>query len=145
MARMKILVMVLVYLSLFLNVYAKETKKFKLQFVSGNATISDSLSKKEVKKIFLGKKRSWDNRERILIVLNKSVIKEFYNFIGKSKSNYEKYWEKLIYTGKATEPIVLDNNREVIDYLKKYPNAISFISENDSLKCDKIKKLVIIK
>ncbi len=132
-------------LILFSNLYSEEIKKEQLIFITNQKNSIQEISKKDIKNIYLGKKKKWTNKIKIIPVLNSSenVEKEFYKLIGKTKTKYEKYWDKMVFTGKGNPPLKMENNVKIIDYIKKNEGAISFISIQDTISEKSIKILKI--
>ena len=51
--------------------------------------------------------------------------------LKKSNSKFKSYWSKLAFTGKGTPAKEFDSAAEIIEAVKKTPNAIGFINSND--------------
>lgn len=95
------------------------------------AVSTDTLSRTDVKKIFLGKKLLWDDdREIRFVVMKKSPVhKEFVKtYTQKSASQFRRYWKKLIFTGKGSAPTAFDTEAEVIAYVSETEGAIGYVS-----------------
>jgi hypothetical protein len=57
--------------------------------------------------------------------------------VGKSSSQLNAYWSKLVFTGKGTPPEKLTTDQAVIDFVAANGNAIGYV---DSAKVtDKVK------
>lgn len=92
------------------------------------------LDKGSIKKIFLGKKKSFstgekaialnNNNDDIYTAFNKSVVK-------KNKKQLKAYWSKLVFTGKGTPPQEADSDSEVIDLVSDNPNLIGYIDASN--------------
>ncbi|WP_166376964.1 phosphate ABC transporter substrate-binding protein [Pseudoalteromonas sp. Z9A4] len=93
-----------------------------------------------IKKIYLGKSKSFSNGDKVNPVDQDgtSVADEFNDkVVGKSSSQLNAYWSKLIFTGKGTPPEKLASDQAVIDFVAANNDAIGYI---DSAKVsDKIK------
>ncbi len=109
--------------------------------IGNNAIISDTLTKREVKKIFLGKKKNWaDNKEIEFVVLDKSAVhKEFIRkYTQKSTSQFKMYWKQQVFTGKGSTPKSFKNEKNLIDYVADTEGAVGYISSLDGVKNVKI-------
>ena len=94
-----------------------------------------------IKKIFLGKSKSFSNgRTAILISAGSKepITDEFNkNVIGKSSNQVNAYWSKMIFTGKGTPPQEMGSIDEIISAVAKNPDAIGYIDASkvsDSVK-----------
>ena len=93
-----------------------------------------------IKKIYLGKNKSFDNGTKVSPVdQNGTAVADEFNdkVVGKSSSQLNAYWSKLVFTGKGTPPEKLDSDQAVIDFVAANSDAIGYI---DSAKVsDKVK------
>lgn len=90
-----------------------------------------AFDKGTIKKIFLGKSKSYSNgRSAILISANYSdpATEEFNSkVLGKSSSQVKAYWSKILFTGKGTPPQEMDSNAAVISSIASNPDAIGYL------------------
>ena len=132
---------VLLMLACFVPIAAADDD---LNFICNKNVAINTLSKFEVKNIFLGKHISWDdNKEIIFVVLNqKEPFKIFLKkIIHKSPSQYESYWRHMVFTGKGVFPKTFTSEAQLIDYVAKTDGAIGYLSSKTHT--DKVKILVI--
>ena len=105
-----------------------------------NPSNVSSVDADTIKKIYLGKSKSFSNGDKVNPVNQDgtSVTDEFNDkVVGKSSSQLNAYWSKLIFTGKGTPPEKLASDQAVIDFVAANNDAIGYI---DSAKVsDKIK------
>lgn len=91
-----------------------------------------SVSNSDVKKIFLGKKRSLSGAGRVVPLDQKagsSVRKRFYKkVVRKSPSQVKAYWSKMIFSGRGTPPKQVRSDTDVKRWLASNPDAIGYIS-----------------
>lgn len=116
---------ILIFLFCTIGVYGDE-----LAIVISKDANIDTLSKKELSKIFLSKTRKLPNGEKtFLIEINDEKIQtKFYQIIcNKNENQLRKYWTKMIFTGRGQPPKKLQSVDDVISYIKKNKNAISYI------------------
>ncbi len=111
----------------------------------GNPSVKTStLSTKDVSKIFLGKKITWDDGTKIIIVLqkNKTTHSEFLReYIHKSPSMFAGYWQRQVFTGKVVEPISFNSDQAVIEYVIQTTGAVGYVSTSANL--DKVKTISV--
>lgn len=89
---------------------------------------ASSISQDDVAAIFLGKMKSFPGgSSAVPIVLNDATADEFNTkLLGKSSSQLQSYWSKLVFTGKANPPKSV-SSAEMIELIKSNPNMIGFV------------------
>lgn len=101
----------------------------------------DSLSKSQVKSVFLGKVKSLPNGETAVPV-NQSESSPVYdafnkNVLGKSSAKILQYWASRVFSGKGSPPEVVPDDKAVIEFVKSQKGAIGYVdssSADDSVK-----------
>ena len=105
-----------------------------------NPANGNAIDEGTIKKIYLGKTKSFDDGTKVNPVNqdSNSVSDEFNDkVVGKSSSQLNAYWSKLVFTGKGTPPEKLANDQAVIDFVAANGDAIGYI---DAAKVtDKVK------
>lgn len=105
-----------------------------------NSSNMSTIDADTIKKIYLGKSKSFSNGNKVAPVNQDStpVMDEFNDkVVGKSSSQLNAYWSKLVFTGKGTPPEKLASDQAVIDFVNTNNDAIGYI---DSKKVsDKVK------
>ena len=106
------------------------TVQAEIVVVVNNANDS-AITKKDVKRIFLGKMKSFSNGGSIAAVdvSNTSPTREAFNkaALKKSSSQVKAYWSKRVFSGKGTPPKVLDSDAKIKEFVAANPNAIGYI------------------
>ena len=101
------------------------------------------LSQLDVKRIFLGKSKSFSTGAKAIPIdqINTSKIRhEMYKkIIKKSTSQLKAYWSKLVFTGKGSPPLIVDSDLDVLHLVAANPNMIGYM---DSSKVDDTVKIV---
>lgn len=103
---------------------------------------TSNFDKTTIKRIFLGKVKSFSNgRPAILIsaeatdpateIFNKNVI-------GKSNSQVNAYWAKMMFTGKGSPPKKLALASDIIAVISTNPDAIGFIDAATATEAIKV-------
>lgn len=96
-----------------------------------NTENSASLSKTDIKRMFLGKKNKFANGTKVkpyYLAQGHAARDEFNKkVLGKSSSQIKAYWSKLIFTGKGTPPDALGDVSAVIKQVASEPGAIAYI------------------
>ena len=109
--------------------------------IANPAVSANSLSRAELKAIFLGEKVKWDNKKHIRIVILENglaYVDFLQTIVGKTPSQYDQHWMKLVYTGRGSIPPSFIEEHQVIEYVTKQPHAIGFVSPGNVTGADKI-------
>lgn len=107
-----------------------------------NPSNGNALDKNEIKKIYLGKSKSFADGVKVNPVnqSGNNVVDEFNDkVVGKSSSQLNAYWSKLVFTGKGTPPEKLDSDQAVIDFVASNADSIGYI---DSAKVSDAVKVI---
>jgi len=102
--------------------------------IVGNPALPDGLTKKDAKKIFLGKKNKYSTEGLYLIELtaDNPIKAQFHKKVTKkSLAQLESYWSKQLFTGKLTPPIEVANANIMKATVAQNTNGIGYINEAD--------------
>lgn len=100
----------------------------------GHQDITDSLTKEEVKQIFLGRKTRWTDDTKITFVIfnDKEIYETFLKtYVRKTPFQYKNYWKKQVFTGKGRMPKFFKHSEDLINFLSQTEGAISFARLQD--------------
>lgn len=102
--------------------------------IIANKNVSETnLNTNEIKDIFLGEKRNWDDNKRIkFVTLDESETHQKFleQYVNKTPMSYKSYWKKLVFVGKGKEPKKFASAKELVDYVAKTDGAIGYISSD---------------
>jgi ABC-type phosphate transport system substrate-binding protein len=97
----------------------------------------DSVSKDKLADLFLKKVTRWDNGRSVTPVdqSEKNAVRDQFSkgALRKEVSWIESYWQKMIFSGRATPPAKLTSDSEVLDFIRSNPDAIGYVSHGASL------------
>lgn len=100
-----------------------------------------TLSDKEIKRIFLGKMKSYPGGNAILPINHskKSDVRKHFDqhALGKSSKQIKAYWSRLMFSGKGNPPKELDNDAKIIELVAEDPAVIGYI--NAESKTERVK------
>jgi ABC-type phosphate transport system substrate-binding protein len=86
----------------------------------------------ELSRIYLGTANVWPDRTMVLAVdqNSSSPVHEAFTreVIGKDSVALSHYWEQAIFSGRAVPPSVLANDLDVVDFVRRNPGAIGYVS-----------------
>lgn len=92
----------------------------------------ENLTPKELRRIFLGKTKNWPDGTAVLLVLNPNdaVHADFSrDLLNKSPRQLSTYWRKSLYSGRSMMPYVAETRDDLLAYLVRYKNAVSYLSK----------------
>ena len=95
----------------------------------------NSLSKAELKDLFLGDKTRWDDGKpvKIAVLDGGAASKAFLqSVVGKTPSQYELFWKKLVFTGKAAAPKSFDDATDLAQFVSGTSGAIGFVADGQA-------------
>ena len=103
----------------------------ELVIVANSAVPDTSLTASQLKDMFLGRKKSWQGGSRVTLATlslpdaKTAFLKEY---IGKTTSQFDTYWKKMVFTGKAPLPKAFKTKAELLEFVSETEGAIGFIS-----------------
>lgn len=112
--------------------------------IVNKANTTVSVSSKDAKKIYLGKKSSWDDGGRIVLYSQQSpeLTKAFTEgVVKKSPQQFMVFWKKALFTGTGKPPVEVSSDAEMKKVVAQNPNGIGYI--NASALDDSVKQLQI--
>ncbi len=123
-----------------MTLLVSETFAGDVVLVCHKSVPEDSLTRRDIKNIFLGKKTEWaDSQKIVFVTLKGSEAHEFFlrEYLGKTMFQYANYWKKQLFTGKGRPPRSFDTDTELIKYVANTKGAIGYVSsgaDRDSVK-----------
>ena len=94
-----------------------------------------NLSSAEVRKLFVGEKRSWSGGLPVKIFVRAPVAHErlvLLKLLGMSESDYKQYWTSQVFRGEAqAEPIALFSNGMQREAVVAYEGALALVDVQD--------------
>ncbi len=100
-------------------------------FIAHPDVKAESLSATEVKAILLGNQTSWSGGGNLkLAVLTSGPVHEavLRAHTERSADQFEKYWKKIVFTGKGAMPEQADDEASLIAYVAKTPGALGYVT-----------------
>jgi len=93
-----------------------------------------SLSKSEVKAIFIGGATSYNLTAVGLTAENKTRALFNARIIGMTESRIQSYWAQMRFSGRQKPPREFDSEEQLIDYLVEHEGTVSYVSSDVKLK-----------
>ncbi|HET9384673.1 MAG TPA: substrate-binding domain-containing protein [Gemmatimonadales bacterium] len=98
------------------------------------------LSRDQVSKMFLRKITQWDNRQPILPVdqapdapVRRSFTKQIHQ---RTIAAVQTWWQQQTFAGIAVAPPERPGDSDVLEYIRRYPNAIGYVRAETPLGSD---------
>jgi ABC-type phosphate transport system substrate-binding protein len=96
---------------------------------------STSLTTEQLVDIYMGRQRYFPNGDLALRIdqdPNSEIRSDFYQkLINKSIAEVNAYWARLLFTGQATPPNVLENTQSILKAVRDNPGAVAYIDSKD--------------
>ncbi len=113
--------------------------------IIGNQNTADSVTKGEIKEIFLGKKTRWADNTGLTFVIFKD--EETYGaflkaYVGKTVSQYSSYWKIQVFNGTGRMPQFFQDKAQVLKFVSETQGAVAFLSSG-KIAADRVKILSV--
>jgi len=93
---------------------------------------TETMSAREVRKLFLGKSRKLPDGSKALLVSNELIRSEFNrNALGKADSQVKAAWSRLLFSGRAKRPVTFSDPAEVVQFVSSNINAIGYVLSSE--------------
>lgn len=96
-----------------------------------------SVTKAKAADLFLKRVTRWDNGRTVTPVdlAEKNPARAAFSkeLLGKEVAWVKSYWQKMIFSGRATPPVELSSDAEVLDLVRGNQDAIGYVSETATL------------
>ena len=97
---------------------------------------SDTVSKKDLKKMFLGKTKSWDDGSPVILVIleggdaHEKFVKKF---AGKTAKQFQNFWRKMVFSGKGKMPQAFASEAELVAFVAANPGAVGYVAKGSPI------------
>jgi len=112
--------------------------------VVNKGNVVSTMNPKDAKNVFLGKKSSWDNGERIVLYSQQDAnLTESFTegVVKKSPQQFSVFWKKALFTGTGKPPVEVADETQMKQAIASDPKGIGYISA--AALDDSVKQLVI--
>jgi ABC-type phosphate transport system substrate-binding protein len=99
--------------------------------IANKGVSASSLGKSDAQAIFLGDKSKWDDGKPIKIAVLEagSAHKAFLqHVVGKSPSQFDSYWKKLMFSGKAAAPKSFSDDQSLVEFVAGHAGAVGYVA-----------------
>lgn len=98
------------------------------------------LTRDQVSRIFLRKVSLWDNRQPVLPVdqatdspVRRTFTKEIHH---RTVASVQTWWQQQTFAGAGVAPPERPSDLDILDYIRKYPNAIGYVKAGVPMGAD---------
>ena len=131
-------------ISLFLFVvtcaYAENDKKY---IVVANIDSELELSQIELQRIFTGRTNRLPTEEVVTPILQNDDSDSYIGFLSERLDLFpyqvKRIWQQRIFSGRVNEPIILNSDEAVIEYVRNNPGSLGFIQRPEELNLEPLK------
>ncbi len=105
----------------------------------------DSISSRDLKRIFLARKTEWANESVIAFVtLQGSTVHKVFleTYIFKSSSQFQRHFRALVFSGKGMMPQTLSTESAAVSYVSRTSGAIGYIFAGTDTGTAKVLKVI---
>src|SRR5687767_10220169 len=124
-------------LALFLLFAVPRSEAAGVKVVVHSANALSSVTKAKVADLFLKRVTRWENGRAITPVdqSEKSAARIAFtkDLLGKEVLWVKSYWQKMIFSGRATPPAELSSDSQVFELIRTNPDAIGYVQEATAL------------
>ena len=96
-----------------------------------------SITKAKAADLFLKRVTRWDNGRAVTPVdlSEKNPARGAFSkeLLGKEVAWVKSYWQKMIFSGRATPPVELSSDAEVLEFVRNNADAIGYVAEGATL------------
>jgi len=99
--------------------------------VTNPANTIQTISRQEVKRIFLGKARRWPDGSNVAVIINRepSVFSIFCTAVLKrTPYQFMIVQKKILFSGQGMPPPMVETDQEVILFISSHPGGLGYIS-----------------
>ena len=127
----------LTVLSLFTFLAALQVQADDVKIIVNSANSVPSITKSKAADLFLKRHTRWDNGRTVTPVdlSEKNASRAVFCkvLLNKEVAWVKSYWQKMIFSGRATPPVELSSDGEVIDFVRHNPDAIGYVAQATAL------------
>lgn len=105
-------------------------KKFVV--IANNDVPIEAIDKSTLKRVYNGFTTQWSNGLKAKPSYISSNVESFWSYLGTSKSNFDKFWTKRVFSGNGVPPIEHKANSDAITYVSKVSGAIGVIEASEA-------------
>lgn len=110
------------------------TQENTLHVAAGDAVELSMLDREELRAIFLGRRRHWDDGNRILLALPANSQQQqalLAAIVDRTPRQFWAHWRNLVFAGRGTMPKTFEEHTLLFTYLEEKVHAIALVTAVD--------------
>lgn len=128
---------VIAALALFLLFAVHRAQAADVKVVVHTTNALDTVTKAKVADLFLKRVTRWENGRPVTPVdqSEKNAARAAFSkdLLGKEVLWVKSYWQKMIFSGRATPPAELSSDSQVLELVRTNADAIGYVSESTAI------------
>ena len=124
-------------LGLFLLFAVQRASAADVKVVVHATNAADSITKAKIADLFLKRVTRWENGRAVTPVdqSEKSAARAVFTkeLLAREVVWVKSYWQKMIFSGRATPPAELSSDSEVLELIRTNPDAIGYVSDSATI------------
>lgn len=124
-------------LGLFLLFSIQRANAAEVKVVVHGTNALDTITKAKVADLFLKRVTRWENGRPVTPVdqSEKNAVRAAFtkDVLGKEVVWVKSYWQKMIFSGRATPPAELSTDTQVLELVRTNADAIGYVSESTAV------------
>ena len=117
--------------------FTAQARAADVKVIVHSSNALSSITKAKAADLFLKRVTRWESGRVVTPVdlSEKSAVRAAFSkqLLGKEVSSVKSHWQKMIFSGRATPPVELSTDAEVIEFVRNNADAIGYVSESASL------------
>jgi len=102
----------------------------QLMIIVNDSTEIESISQRQLRKLFLGKSLKLPNGSRAVLGTYKPLRNVFNKkALGRSSAQVDAAWSRLKFSGRAKQPQAFESPEDVVAFVQATPNAIAYLPD----------------
>jgi ABC-type phosphate transport system substrate-binding protein len=134
-------------LCLFLLFSVQRAQAAGVKVVVHSTNALDSITKARAADLFLKRVTRWENGRAVTPVdqSEKNAARTAFtkDLLDKEVVWVKSYWQKMIFSGRATPPAELSTDNQVLELIRTNPDAIGYVSESTAIPAG-VKTLTVV-
>lgn len=111
--------------------HSANAQKLDAEVIAHNGVNQDSISERQLRRVFMLKQRSWEDGSKISLVVFSSEDEKHALFLRHLLKLFpyqlEREWNKLIYSGQSAPPIIATDTTTMLSIVSSTPGAIGYV------------------
>lgn len=127
---------------LLLGSFSQVAAQKQFALIANNDVPLESINKSTLKRVYNGFTTQWPGGLKAKPSYASEGIDSFWSYIGTTKTNFDRFWTKRVFSGNGVPPVEHASSAEVINYVSKISGAIGVVEVDDASNLPESCKLI---